>query len=32
MMTWQAVDHEIEGVRLPDSELFTLVRKPPPPM
>ncbi|HEV3083920.1 MAG TPA: SgcJ/EcaC family oxidoreductase [Gemmataceae bacterium] len=31
-MTWQAVDHEIEGIRLPDSELFTLVRKPPPPM
>lgn len=31
-MTWQAVDHEIEGVRLPDGDVFTLVRKPPVPL
>ena len=30
-LTWQAVDHDHDGVRLPDSELFTLVRKPPAP-
>ncbi|HLJ11615.1 MAG TPA: SgcJ/EcaC family oxidoreductase [Planctomycetaceae bacterium] len=30
-MTWQAVDQEAEGVRVPDSELYTLVRKGPPP-
>ena len=29
-MTWQAVDHEIAGVQLPDSEVVTIVRKPPP--
>jgi len=31
LMTWQAVDHEIAGVQLPDSEVVTIVRKPPPP-
>jgi uncharacterized protein (TIGR02246 family) len=31
IMTWQAVDHEIAGVQLPDSEVVTIVRKPPPP-
>jgi len=30
IMTWQAVDHEIAGVQLPDSEVVTIVRKPPP--
>ncbi|MGE5191322.1 MAG: SgcJ/EcaC family oxidoreductase [Deltaproteobacteria bacterium] len=30
-ITWQAVDHEIDGVRLPDSELYTLVRQGPAP-
>jgi len=30
-ITWQAVDHEIEGMRTPDSELYTLVRKGPLP-
>ncbi len=30
-ITWQAVDHEIEGVRRPDSETYTLVRVGPPP-
>ncbi len=32
LMTWQAVDQEVEGVRLPDSDLFTLVRAPPLPV
>lgn len=32
IMTWQAVDHEIAGVQLPDSEVVTIVRKPPPPV
>lgn len=31
-MTWQSVDHEIAGVRQPDSEVFTIVRKPPAPL
>ena len=30
IMTWQAVDHEIAGVQLPDGEVVTIVRKPPP--
>ncbi len=30
-ITWQAVDHEIEGVRQPDSETYTLVRVGPAP-
>jgi uncharacterized protein (TIGR02246 family) len=30
-ITWQAVDHEIEGVRQPDSETYTLVRVEPAP-
>lgn len=30
-MTWQAVNHEIDGVRVPDGEIFTLVRRPPAP-
>ncbi len=29
IMTWQAVDHEIAGEQLPDSEVVTIVRKPP---
>jgi len=32
IMTWQAIDHEIAGVQLPDSEVVTIVRKPPPPV
>lgn len=32
IMTWQAVDHEVAGVQLPDSEVVTIVRKPPPPV
>jgi len=32
IMTWQAVDHEIAGVQLPDSEVVTIVRKPPTPV
>ncbi len=32
IMTWQAVDHEIAGVQLPDSEVVTIVRKPPSPV
>jgi hypothetical protein len=32
IMTWQAIDHEIAGVQLPDSEIVTIVRKPPPPV
>ena len=32
IMTWQAVDHEIAGEQLPDSEVVTIVRKPPPPV
>ncbi len=31
-MTWQAVDHEVEGLRMPDTPIFKLVRKPPGPM
>jgi uncharacterized protein (TIGR02246 family) len=31
LMTWQAVDHEVAGVHLPDSEVVTIVRKPPTP-
>ena len=31
IMTWQAVDHEIAGVQLPDGEVVTIVRKPPSP-
>ena len=31
IMTWQAVDHEIAGVQLPDGEVVTIVRKPPQP-
>jgi uncharacterized protein (TIGR02246 family) len=31
IMTWQAIDHEIAGVQLPDSEVVTIVRKPPHP-
>lgn len=30
-MTWQAVDHEVGGVPVPDSAEFTLVQKSPPP-
>jgi len=30
IMTWQSVDHEIAGVQLPDGEVVTIVRKPPP--
>ena len=30
-MTWQAVNHQVDGVLLPDGEIFTLVRKPPNP-
>jgi uncharacterized protein (TIGR02246 family) len=30
IMTWQSVDHEIAGVQLPDSEVVTIVHKPPP--
>jgi len=30
-ITWQAVNHEIEGVRMADSELYTLVRVGPAP-
>jgi uncharacterized protein (TIGR02246 family) len=29
IMTWQAVDHEIAGEQLPDSEVVTIVHKPP---
>ena len=32
LMTWQAVDHEIAGVQLPDSEVVTIVRTPPRPV
>jgi uncharacterized protein (TIGR02246 family) len=32
IMTWQAVDHEIAGEQLPDGEVVTIVRKPPPPV
>lgn len=28
-MTWQAVDQEVDGVRVDDSEVFTLVRRAP---
>ena len=31
-MTWQSVDHEIAGVRQPDSEVFTIVRQAPAPL
>src|SRR5579872_5563278 len=30
-MTWQAIDREIDGVRLPDTDEYTLVRAPPKP-
>jgi uncharacterized protein (TIGR02246 family) len=30
-MTWQAIDREIEGVRLPDTDEYILVRAPPSP-
>lgn len=30
-MTWQSVDLEVDGVRMPDSELYTLVRRGPQP-
>jgi uncharacterized protein (TIGR02246 family) len=30
-ITWQAVNHEVEGERKPDSELYTLVRRGPLP-
>lgn len=30
-MTWQSVDHEIGGVRQPDSEIVTIVRQAPVP-
>ena len=30
-MTWQSVDHEIAGVKIPDSELVTIVRRAPVP-
>jgi uncharacterized protein (TIGR02246 family) len=30
-MTWQAVNYEVEGVRMPDSEVYTLVRVGPAP-
>ena len=31
-MTWQSVDHEINGVELPDSEVVTIVRRAPTPV
>lgn len=31
LMTWQAVDHEVGGVELPDSEVITIVRTSPAP-
>lgn len=31
-MTWQSVDHEIAGVRQPDSEVLTIVRQAPTPL
>ena len=31
IMTWQVVDHEVSGVQLPDSEVVTIVHKPPQP-
>lgn len=31
-MTWQVIDHEVAGVQLPDSEVVTIVRKPPSPV
>jgi len=30
-MTWQTVDHEIAGVRQPDSKVYTIVRQAPTP-
>jgi len=30
-ITWQAVNTEVDGERLPDGEVFTLVRTPPTP-
>ncbi len=30
-MTWQNVDHEIAGVRQPDSKVYTIVRQAPTP-
>lgn len=31
-LTWQTVDHEIAGVRQPDSEIYTIVRQAPAPL
>lgn len=31
VMTWQSVDHEVGGVRLPDSDVITIVRRAPDP-
>ncbi len=30
-MTWQSIDHEIAGVKQPDSEVITIVRQSPSP-
>lgn len=30
-MTWQAVDHEVGGCRMPDSPVYTLTRRAPSP-
>ena len=30
-MTWQSVDHEIDGIGQPDSEVITIVRRSPKP-
>lgn len=30
-MTWQTVDHEVAGVRIPDSDVVTIVRRAPMP-
>lgn len=30
-MTWQSVDHEVDGVPVADSPVFTLTRRPPSP-
>jgi len=31
VLTWQAVDHEVGGVRIPDSPVFKLTHRAPPP-
>ena len=31
-ITWQAVNHDVDGVRLADGEVYTLVRMPPKPL